>query len=99
MEVSPTPSPQVVRKGICVSPGTALCDEKRNAVLQQLLESPVPPAKEVPTKLHMERVEAIMQPSNDPAVANHDGFGGFDFRGETSSVFGFQDKPDDDFTM
>ena len=35
-----SPSLMSKRKALCVSPGTALSDKKREAVLQQLLESP-----------------------------------------------------------
>merc|ERR550519_3150790 len=47
MVVSPTPSPQERRQIVTVSPGTALCDQKRKAVLEQLLESPQTMVKEM----------------------------------------------------
>ena len=37
LQQSPTPSPMSKRKALCVSPGKALYDKKREAVLQQLL--------------------------------------------------------------
>jgi hypothetical protein len=48
------------RKAPCVSPGTALSDKKREAVLQQLLESPQP-VRETSTVLDVnwEKVERI----------------------------------------
>ena len=51
-------------KALCVGPGTALSDKKREAVLQQLLESPQP-VRETRTVLDVDRekVERIVSSS------------------------------------
>ena len=85
------------RKALCVSPGTALSDKKREAVLQQLLESPHP-VRETRTVLDVDRekVERIVTPPPGADVASEDGgFGGFAFGGESSAGFSFENNNDD----
>ena len=90
------------RLALCISPGTALSDQKRQAVLQQLLESPLPPPKKTKAVLDVgrEKVERIVTPPLAPppgpaSEGNDDGaFEGFKFGGDTSSGFNFDNIDD-----
>jgi hypothetical protein len=97
LQQSPNPSPISLRQVLSVSPGTALSDQKRKAVLQQLLESPQPvlhvrQAVETQSVLDVDRekVERIVSPPPGTEGRQDGGFGGFDFGGEASSGFSFE---------
>ena len=79
MEISPTPSLKERSEALSVSPGTALCDQKRKAVLEQLLESPQTQAKQVDKKQR----DSEIKPRNNatqhsPAAAGDDDEGGIE---------------------
>merc|ERR1711942_531141 len=79
MEISPTPSPKERSQALSVSPGTALCDQKRKAVLEQLLESPQTQAKQVDKKQRdFEIKPRNIVTQHSPAAAGVDNVGGIE---------------------
>ena len=106
VEISPTPSPQEKRQALCVSPGTALCDQKRKAVLEQLLESPQTVTKAMGNTKHETEAEIgkkDMQQSPAAAQIDKERFDSYGLQegvGHGTSTFDFNEKNEDgDFVM